>query len=231
MFNFTSLLKRTFMTFQTINESYSENSFTSWEIYLSPQSCLHCPNIYQAHNMCQALWQAVYNVLEVEVSSETAVEMSQNLLYSLIIIYPPSIQPRLTEYLPCIRHCMRHQGYNKRLRPALRKFSVYQGKQLSLEREHSCWGTSSGPSSGPAQVQPELLIRKKASCQHASNKSRNRTTFTLSSVYLITLIYFFKISKNHCLIFTLFYQFAIQRPHISFNVPSVKGEDCYILSY
>lgn len=63
--------------------------------------------------------------------------MLQNQLYSLTIVYPPSIQPIFTEHLPCIRHCTGHGGCNKRLRPSLGKFTVYQGKQLFIEREHN----------------------------------------------------------------------------------------------
>lgn len=98
--------------------------------------------------------------------------MLQNQLYSLTIVYPPSIQPIFTEHLPCIRHCTGHGGCNKRLRPSLGKFTVYQGKQLFIEREHNTPVGENPQDSSVRHRSSQNLSEKKTSCQHSNNKRR-----------------------------------------------------------
>lgn len=96
--------------------------------------------------------------------------MLQNQLYSLTIVYPPSIQPIFTEHLPCIRHCTGHRGCNKRLGPSLEKFTVYQGKQLFIEREHSTPAGENPQDPSVRHRSSQNLSEKKTSCQHSNNK-------------------------------------------------------------
>lgn len=139
MLNFTPLLKRAFMASQIINGSYIQNSSTNWKLYFKPGFTPPFACLLDT-SMCQALRWAAYNGPEVEFSSENVTEPALQSNHH----YPPSIQPIFTEYLLHIRYHTEHQACNERLRPAVGKFAVYQGKQLFTERGHLCWGEFSG---------------------------------------------------------------------------------------
>ena len=94
--------------------------------------------------MCRALCWEACSMSEVAVSSSDCTEASENQLYSLSIFYPPSIQLILMSTYHASDTVLGIKDVMKDSDP----WEVWdlQGKQLSTEREHSCWGESSGRS-------------------------------------------------------------------------------------
>ena len=109
--------------------------------------------------------------------------MLQNQRYSLTIIHPLPIPQMLTQHLARIRRCTRQREYNKKLRLALRRSTVYPGKPLFVEREELSPAGKAAPDSplDTHSVYSQTSYQKKRQIwQHVSNRSRESSALSLS---------------------------------------------------